>query len=299
MRIRKAGVPVVGLALLLSPIPAAAEGNWARDHVRARVAAMAQHAGGPAPAPERGAATPEIVGGTDAPFGVHRFQVALLYGAFGSNRDSFYCGGTLVRQRYVITAAHCSDFVSAKDVRVLTGTQKLDGSGTRRRVRAIHIHPEWNSATFDYDVAVWDLGSTVPGMPPVNLAVSAPRVGVDLLVTGWGRVSESGPIAERLQQVTVPMVDPVNCNDANSYDGAITARMLCAGYDHGGRDSCSGDSGGPLTRLGPRGNRVLTGIVSWGTGCAQPDYFGVYTRVSAPSIRNFILHHIAPWPYLR
>jgi secreted trypsin-like serine protease len=84
----------------------------------------------------------------------------------------------------------------------------------------------------------------------------------------------------------VPLVSMANCNDANSYSGAITAVMVCAGPDKGGKDTCQGDSGGPLT--GGANNTVLTGITSWGRGCARPNLFGVYTKVSNVGIRSFI-----------
>ena len=93
----------------------------------------------------------------------------------------------------------------------------------------------------------------------------------------------------------MPLVDAANCNDANSYNGQITDRMICAGLDAGGQDSCQGNSGGPLTR--GLNNAVLTGIVSWGFGCARPNLYGVYTRVSEPAIREFI-EGIVPSPTL-
>ena len=106
-----------------------------------------------------------------------------------------------------------------------------------------------------------------------------------LLATGWG-ATEAGPPPIDLQEVQVPLVSEANCNDANSYNGDVTDTMLCAGIDEGGKDTCQGDSGGPLTR-GP-GNTVLTGITSWGIGCADANFFGVYTRVSNPAIRGFV-----------
>jgi secreted trypsin-like serine protease len=85
--------------------------------------------------------------------------------------------------------------------------------------------------------------------------------------------------------VIVPLQPKSDCNDADSYDGFITNNMICAGLDAGGKDTCQGDSGGPLTaRLNDEGGLakydVLTGITSFGTGCADPELFGVYTRVA-------------------
>jgi secreted trypsin-like serine protease len=90
--------------------------------------------------------------------------------------------------------------------------------------------------------------------------------------------------------VRLPLVSTTNCNDRDSYDGAITGNMLCAGFDSGGKDTCQGDSGGPLTlKLNGR-FQVLMGITSFGIGCAHPDFFGVYTRVS--QFRTWILNQI-------
>jgi hypothetical protein len=222
--------------------------------------------------------TPRIVGGSDASASDNPFQVALLFRNNSNNFSAQFCGGSLVSPNFIVTAG---------DVQVLTGTRRLDGTGVRRNVVGITIHPNWNASTFDNDVAVWQLATATSGIPFATLATEDGPVGANLLATGWGsNLSVSGLI--NLQRALVPLVDRGNCNDSNSYNGRITANMLCAGRDSGGIDTCQGDSGGPLTRGG--GNSVLTGITSWGDGCALPNLFGVYTRVSSPTIRNFIVN---------
>ncbi|MBL0268176.1 MAG: serine protease [Chitinophagaceae bacterium] len=85
----------------------------------------------------------------------------------------------------------------------------------------------------------------------------------------------------QLQEVQLPIIDNLVCNDVLHYAGEITGNMLCAGYDAGGYDSCQGDSGGPLIVVNSNtGQWNLAGVVSWGNGCAQPYSQGVYTRVS-------------------
>ena len=252
------------------------QSNWMRDFVTARVAAQNLRSIG-ADAPGVSAQEvidliqPRIVGGTVASATDNPFQVALLRASQPNNAGAQFCGGTLVRPNMVVTAAHCSDFVTAPQVQVLTGTQLLDGTGDRRNVARIAIHPAWNSNTFDNDVAVWELTSDATGLPLATLATENGPVGADLLVTGWGTLTEGGSSPIDLRRVAVPLVDTADCNDANSYDGGILPSMICAGLDTGGRDSCQGDSGGPLTR-GP-GNGMLTGIVSWGSGCARPNLY--------------------------
>jgi hypothetical protein len=109
---------------------------------------------------------PRIVGGTRADSDSNPFQVALLdkYRA-GGNYYKFFCGGTLYKQIYVVTAAHCSEFLTPERVWVLTNTRKLDGSGVRRSVVKITIHPDWNRNSMVNDVAVWKLASPGPYFP--------------------------------------------------------------------------------------------------------------------------------------
>jgi transmembrane serine protease 11D len=270
---------------------------WMRDFVRLRLAERNLSAVRSAtPTGRAGAAAddlvqPRIVGGIVSPAGDNPFQVALLQRNVPNNQQAQFCGGTLVRENFVVTAAHCSDFLAANQAQVLTGTRRLDGTGVRRNVVRIVIHPQWNRNTFDHDVAVWQLETNATGSPLATLATADPTTGTNLLATGWGALGEGLPGSIDLRSVTVPMVDRNNCNDANSYNGQITDRMICAGRDQGGVDTCQGDSGGPLAT-----GAVLTGITSWGNGCARANLFGVYARVSNPVIRNFIVNTINPPP---
>ncbi|MCI5222180.1 MAG: serine protease [Candidatus Electrothrix sp. AR4] len=262
--------------------------NWMAEYVRLRVVEKnLRSISGASSETEKGhlrsMRTPRIVGGTDAGIADNPFQVALLDKAISDNFQAQFCGGTLVKSNFVVTAAHCSDFIIASEVQVLTGTRRLDGTGVRRDVVSIATHPGWNSTTFDNDVAVWKLSSHATGIPLASLTTTDGTVGVNLLATGWGALSEGGRYPINLQRVEVPLVDRVNCNDSDSYNGEITEDMFCAGLDAGGKDACQGDSGGPLT-LG----NILTGITSWGTGCAEPNLYGVYTRISRDSMRGFI-----------
>jgi secreted trypsin-like serine protease len=299
MRTVKVGslLAVIATALGLSGGTGFAADNWMREYVQLRKQAILERAVGIERASQLRAkvlAQPKIVGGTLAKPNANPFQVGLLS---KNNPDDFqaqFCGGTLVRPNVVVTAAHCSDMVTANQVQVLTGTRSLDGSGTRRDVNEIIIHPNWDPNTFDSDVAVWILKSNAAGIEKAKLVQLAnePKTG-KTLVTGWGDTETSGFPVD-LRQVIVPLQPKADCNDADSYDGAITNNMICAGLDAGGKDSCQGDSGGPLTTrpLGTTGGvgtyDILTGIVSWGDGCADPELFGVYTRVAR--FRNWIIN---------
>ena len=148
-----------------------AKQNWMADYVRLRVAVKTLQSAGRDPSRAMGPEIealmkPRIVGGTVAGAADNQFQVALLNAAQPNNSQAQFCGGTLIRPNIVVTAAHCSDFVTAATVQVLTGTRALDGTGQRRDVTQITIHPGWNPSTFDNDVAVWQLSTEATGIYP-------------------------------------------------------------------------------------------------------------------------------------
>lgn len=226
---------------------------------------------------------PKIVGGALAVPGQDPWQVALV-AAERTDKNIVFCGGSLVAQNWVLTAAHCLDGGTVpSQVDVVSGTIDLDRGGRRVRVAQIFVHTGWDTQTNNNDVALLRLMETAPGMPialvtaATEFQVIPPRTHVR--VTGWGRTQQGGQTVRQLRTVDVPVVSRDDCNDRVSYNGAITANMICAGWQHGGADSCQGDSGGPLTA--PTGaRRLLVGVVSWGHGCAQPNKYGVYTRLA-------------------
>ena len=102
--------------------------------------------------------------------------------------------------------------------------------------------------------------------------------GVTALVTGWGRLNSSGPLADILQEATVRTLSTEQCRGKYG-DNRISDNMICAQANS--RDSCQGDSGGPLAVLGQDGSYRQIGVVSWGKGCTRQGYPGVYTRITA------------------
>jgi secreted trypsin-like serine protease len=274
--------------------------NWERDFVDLRQKAMRPDGAGASapPAASSRMVAPRIVGGTNADPTAHPFQVGLLSKRIRANSKAHFCGGTLVSDRYVVTAAHCSDVfrLPSRQVQVLVGTQKLDGGGRRIDVRTVYIHPGWNPARsgFDYDVAVWELAKPVSGIPFASLASTQPtNAGTLLRTTGWGKLAygtKNVPI--NLQQVDVPFVP--TSNGSCQSQGGITSRMICAG--EAGKDSCQGDSGGPLTINRGSGYTELVGIVSFGYECARPGRPGVYANVAESSINSFIRSIVFPPP---
>lgn len=270
--------------------------NWRRDFVQLRTATRAR-AG---MAPGRGAApriAPRIVGGTDASPGVHPFQVGLMTRRISDNFNAQFCGGTLVSPYHVVTAAHCVDDSVSSGIQVLVGTQTLArrGGGKRINVSRIMIHPGWNPVTTAFDAAVLELATPVSGIAFASLASTEPTTpGTLLRVTGWGYLNNNGNSPTLLQQLDVPFVPVVNGYCGAWGEGPIEDRItvgndvICAGGVEG-KDSCFGDSGGPLTINRGAGYTELVGIVSsGGEECAINRYPGFYTNVAESSINSFI-----------
>ncbi|KAI2663682.1 Serine protease 27 [Labeo rohita] len=223
-----------------------------------------------------------IVGGVDAPDGSWPWQASLQ--RFGYH----FCGGSLINNEYVLTAAHCLPGVSASSLRVYLGRRTQEGSNSNevvRTVRTIIVHPYYNSNTNNNDIALLRLSSTVTFnnyIRPVCLAAQSSvfSAGTSSWITGWGDVQagESLPSPGILQETVVPVVDNVQCNNLLG-SGSVTSNMMCAGLLQGGKDTCQGDSGGPMVSR-QCAMWVQSGITSWGYGCADPNSPGVYTRVS-------------------
>jgi secreted trypsin-like serine protease len=215
-----------------------------------------------------------IVGGEDADIKEHPWQVGL-------NVNGGPCGGSIIAQSWVLTAAHCFDFSKEpRNVRVRAGTDDYKKTGPWLTVERVVVHDKYNAQTKENDLALVKLKFRPAGqaIPLANPGQKLHPCEV-LEVTGWGRTTEGGTKSDKLQKAILPYIDNATCNEPNSYDGAVLPGMMCAGLHGGGVDACQGDSGGPLVLRGPDGP-VLVGVVSWGEGCARKLKYGIYTRIS-------------------
>jgi secreted trypsin-like serine protease len=224
-------------------------------------------------APGAVAAPQPIVGGTTTTTTAYPFMMQIT----DASQNQF-CGGTLVAANKVVTAAHCMVGETTSSVRVIGGRTYLNGTnGTVSKVSKIWINPAYTDATNGDDVAVLTLSTSMSYTPASYVASTDTGVyatGATARIIGWGTTSESGNSSNQLRTATVPIVSNSSC--AGSYGTDFVASdMVCAGYTNGGTDTCQGDSGGPLLIGG-----VLAGITSWGNGCAEAGYPGVYTRLT-------------------
>lgn len=190
------------------------------------------------------------------------------------------CGGSIISSYHILTAAHCTDGAPAYLWTIRAGSRNYTTGGQLIRVESIAQHAKYNGTTFANDIAILKLAAELNLRPRGVRAIRLPeqdesiRNGVCSVVAGWGYTTESGgDVSTVLRRVGVRIVSQNQCNEW--YDGAIDDGMLCAGFERGGRDSCTYDSGGPLSI-----KKRLIGIVSWGAGCARQQKPGVYTRVA-------------------
>ncbi|RGP78819.1 trypsin [Fusarium longipes] len=231
-----------------------------------------------APAPQE---VPNIVGGTSATVAEFPFIVSI------TNNGGPWCGGALINANTVLTASHCVQGRSASAFQIRAGSTSRTSGGTTSRVSSIKMHPSFSGSTLDSDVALLKLSTSIPASGSISYARLAasgsdPAAGASLTVAGWGATSQGGSTTPvNLLKVTVPVVSRASCR-ASYGTSSITNNMFCAGFTQGGKDACQGDSGGPIVDT----SNTVVGVVSWGEGCAQAGYPGVYARVG--SLRSFI-----------
>jgi secreted trypsin-like serine protease len=227
----------------------------------------------------------KIVGGHLTLIDNNPWQIAMVRAAVPEPTRSQFCGGSIIGNDWILTAAHCvKNSIVREDptrVEIIAGSSQYAIGGERLKVAAIHTHPRYNQATMDNDFALLRLQTPMTKGQIIALADAKTdlRDGTNMCVSGWGATAEGGPGAIDLLGADVPVVSTSVCNEPASYNGDILASMFCAGKKEGGVDSCQGDSGGPGSAI-INGRTTLVGVVSWGEGCARRLKYGVYSRVS-------------------
>ncbi|XP_047910618.1 chymotrypsin-like elastase family member 1 isoform X2 [Anser cygnoides] len=228
-----------------------------------------------------------VVGGTEARSHAWPSQISLQYYYSGSWHHT--CGGSLIQQKWVMTAAHCVD--GGLTYRVVAGDHNINqNEGTEQilSISKIIIHPYWNrnNLAAGYDIALLRLSSSATLNSYVQLA-ALPQEGVILAnnypcyISGWGLTRTNGQLSSVLLQAYLPVVDYQTCSSSSYWGSTVKNTMVCAGGD-GVRSGCQGDSGGPL-HCAVNGQYQVHGVTSFvsSLGCNVKGKPTVFTRVSA------------------
>jgi trypsin len=238
--------------------------------------------------------TPRIIGGGAATLAQYPWQAYITAPASGGGNT--LCGGVVLSATRIATAGHCVQGQSAFSV-YAGRTSRSAGPGPFQ-VSGAAVMPSYDSPRGANDAAVLTLATPLPlqtgVIEPIALVDPGTAIpaGTPLEVSGYGWTTSNGPASDTLQAVTVNAVSDGECGvDYTTVTPPFDAvSELCAAAP--GKDSCSGDSGGPLIRR--TSPPVLVGLVSQGYGCAQAGYPGIYTEVADPAINAFLAGRSSP-----
>jgi secreted trypsin-like serine protease len=232
--------------------------------------------------------SPMIVGGTAVPNGKYPFMAYLKL--YRNGKRSGFCGGSLIDQDSVLTAAHC--LINTTGAVVVVGRTDLRKKNRGQEIGASRafIHPRYYGN--GYDAGVLKLSRPVKGIKPIKLATARQndleKPGHILTAAGWGvRKQRPDILPKRMRDVSIPVVSDSRAKRAYQSQGLKYLPSLQVAAGKKGKSPCFGDSGGPLF---DSGSRTQVGITSEGPrSCGSTRYPAVYTEVNNPEIRNFIL----------
>lgn len=226
-----------------------------------------------------GRAGTKIIGGSEVPAGEMPFAVAFARKRVDGSLGNF-CGGTLIDDRWIVTAAHCRINLQSKAIIGRTDiTGITDADDFKHDVASVWRHIDFGKLqSYDSDIALVELAAPVAtSAAPFNTAVLP--VNTPITVVGWGATVAGGASVERLHAVTLDVVADATCKlSYRNETYKVTANMYCANRPN--KDACQGDSGGGSFVQPTPGQYRLAGIVSFGKGCALPAFPGVYTRLA-------------------
>jgi len=239
---------------------------------------------------------PRIVSGENARPGQWPWMISVQV----RTRRGYYhkCGAALLNKEWALTAAHCLASVQQDSILVKYGG--LDFASIEDKFYESKVlsfpHPKFSMKTQKFDIALLKLLTPVEYQFNV-LPICLPDKDMifdeeQSIVAGWGKLAEKGLVTTKLQYVGIPIINNTECQTIyKRINKLIDQDLMCAGYDIGQKDSCEGDSGGPMMVF-KRGRWVAAGVISWGVGCARPNQPGVSTRVT--EFLDWIYSHVSP-----
>ncbi|XP_055321370.1 chymotrypsin-1-like [Sitodiplosis mosellana] len=205
-----------------------------------------------------------IVGGEEAEDGQAPFQCSMQY------NDRHVCGCAILSEKWILTAAHCL----MGGIKVLVGTNSLTSGGTQYEIEKVIRHESYGDPPYAYDIGLIQVKGSIEfndKVKPIEYSADEVPEGSVAQLTGWGRLSTSGSVPDKLQVLNLTVISTPECREING--DTVHDSHLCT-FNKAGEGACYGDSGGPLVF-----NNKLIGLVNWGRPCAQ-GYPDAHAKVS-------------------